>query len=101
MWGPRGKGEGLACAGQGVAGAVEGGGWASNVHQHGWEVPKVPCGGRVARAVRVGEGLSALLTLLIWTMRSVQGSEHGIERASGAVRHAARDMGADTAREVR
>ena len=75
------------------------------MHQHGWEVPKVPCGGRVARAVlvmvRVGEGLSALLTLLIWTMRSVQGSEHGIERASGAVRHAARDMGADTAREVR
>ena len=36
------------------------------MHQHGWEVPKVPCGGRVARAVRVGEGLSALLTLLIW-----------------------------------
>ena len=65
----------------------------------------MPCGGRVARAVRVmvrvGEGLSALLTLLIWTMRSVQGSEHGIERASGAVRHAARDMGADTAREER
>ena len=76
-------------------------GWAGKVHWRVWEMPELPCGEGATRVVRIGGWFSALLTLLIWTMRSVQGSEHGIERASGAVRHAARDMGADTAREVR
>ena len=71
MWGPRGKGEGSACAGQGVAGAAEGGGWASRVHQQISEVPKLPCGERAARAVQKrglwpnGQGVSSICCLLL------------------------------------
>ena len=53
------------------------------------------------RAARIGRGFSALFALLIWAMRSVQGTEHWVARASGALRLAARAMGVDTVREVR
>ena len=83
------------------AGVLHEQGWAGKVHRRVREVPELPCGEAATRVVRIGGWFLALLTLLICTMRSMQGSEHGIERASGAVRHAARDMGAETAREVR
>ena len=76
-------------------------GWASRVHQRVWEVPDLPCGEGAMRAARIGRGFSALFSLLIWAMRSVQGTEHWVARASGALRLAARAMGVDTVREVR
>ena len=76
-------------------------GWASRVHQRVWEVPDLPCGEGAMRAARIGRGFSALFPLLIWAMRSVQGTEHWVARASGALRLAARAMGVDTVREVR
>ena len=76
-------------------------GWASRVHQRVWEVPDLPCGEGAMRAARIGRGFSALFALLIWAMRSVQGTEHWVARASGALRLAARAMGVDTVREVR
>ena len=76
-------------------------GWASRVHQRVWEVPDLPCGEGAMRAARIGRGFSALFSLLIWAMRSVQGTEHWVASASGALRLAARAMGVDTVREVR
>ena len=99
--GPRGKYRGVGSAGQGGAGVLQAKGWASRVHQRVWEVPDLPCGEGAMRAARIGRGFSALFALLIWAMRSVQGTEHWVARASGALRLAARAMGVDTVREVR
>ena len=88
MGGPRGKNEGSACAGQGGAGAAQGDGWASKAQQQVLECPnciKLPSGAGAARAARIAEGLSALLTLLIGHMRSVKGRESGLTRASDKV----------------
>ena len=99
--GPRGNKRGVGSAGQGGAGVLQAKGWASRVHQRVWEVPDLPCGEGAMRAARIGRGFSALFPLLIWAMRSVQGTEHWVARASGALRLAARAMGVDTVREVR
>jgi hypothetical protein len=65
--------EGSARAGQGGVGAAHGDGWASKEHLRGSEAPGLPRGERVARAVQISAGLSALLTLPISIrhMRSV------------------------------
>ena len=60
----------------------------------------MPCGGRVARAVRVGEGLSALLTLLIWANEE---REWQVARARARIiRSSASDAcrGSDTTQEA-
>ena len=81
-------------AGHGWAGAVQGDGWASKVHRRGSEVPKLPCCGEAARAVRNSGGLSALLRSSHGQMRSVRGRAREHARASYAVRREARATGA-------
>ena len=43
------------------------------MHQQNSEVPKLPCGERAARAVRIRGELSALLTLLTWASEEREG----------------------------
>ena len=60
----------------------------------------MPCGGRVARAVRVGEGLSALLTLLIWA--NEEREWQGARARARIIRSSASDAcrGSDTTQEA-